>query len=73
MSDQLGRMLGQYLLGQRAVKLAGEAEKSADVDIVEVRAVGRFGRLFVCGDEENVKMAIQAATAAIEAIDGRSE
>ncbi len=49
-----------------------EAEKSADIDIVEVRAVGRFGRLFICGDEENVKTAIVAATQAIEAIEGKS-
>lgn len=48
-----------------------EAEKSADIDIVEVRAVGRFGRLFVCGDEENVKTAMEAATKAIEAVEGK--
>ena len=49
---------------------ANEAEKAADIDIVEVRAVGRFGRLFVCGSEDNVKAAIVAAARAIEAIDG---
>lgn len=49
---------------------ANEAEKSADIDIVEVRAVGRFGRLFVSGGEEDVKTALEAASAAIEAIDG---
>ena len=48
-----------------------EAEKSADIDIVEVRAVGRFGRLFICGDEENVKTAIEAATKSIEAVEGK--
>ncbi|MGB1011706.1 MAG: BMC domain-containing protein [Thiolinea sp.] len=47
-----------------------EAEKSADIDIVEVRAVGRFGRLFICGDEENVKTAIEAAVQAIENAEG---
>lgn len=47
-----------------------EAEKSADIDIVEVRAVGRFGRLFICGDEENVKTAIEAAVQAIENVEG---
>ena len=49
---------------------ANEAEKAASVDIVEVRAVGRFGRLFICGAEDDVKVAIQAATGAIEAIEG---
>jgi ethanolamine utilization microcompartment shell protein EutL len=49
---------------------ANEAEKAANIDIVEVRAVGRFGRLFVCGSEDDVKAAIVAATAAIQSIDG---
>ncbi|RMF33009.1 MAG: BMC domain-containing protein [Alphaproteobacteria bacterium] len=52
---------------------ANEAEKSASIDIVEVRAVGRFGRLFVCGGEEDVKAAIAAATGAIEALEGRAQ
>ena len=49
---------------------ANEAEKSAEIDIVEVRAVGRFGRLFISGTENSVKTAIAAATGAIEAVDG---
>ena len=49
---------------------ANEAEKSAEIDIVEVRAVGRFGRLFISGSEDSVKTAIAAATAAIDAVDG---
>lgn len=48
-----------------------EAEKAAEIDIVEVRAVGRFGRLFISGSENSVKTAIEAATRAIEAVDGR--
>ncbi len=47
-----------------------EAEKSANIDIVEVRAVGRFGRMFICGWEDDVKTGLEAATRAIEAIDG---
>ncbi|WP_206057339.1 BMC domain-containing protein [Nitratireductor sp. XY-223] len=50
---------------------ANEAEKSADVDIVEVRAVGRFGRLFISGSEDSVKTAIEAATTAINSVDGQ--
>ena len=49
-----------------------EAEKSADIDIVEVRAVGRFGRLFISGGEDDVKTAVAAAVSAIEAVEGRS-
>ena len=48
-----------------------EAEKAADIDIVEVRAVGKFGRLFISGEPESVKTAIEAATKAIDSIDGR--
>ena len=51
---------------------ANEAEKAAEIDIVEVRAVGRFGRLFVSGTENSVKTAVEAAVSAIEAVDGRS-
>ena len=50
-----------------------EAEKAAAIDIVEVRAVGRFGRMFISGSEESVKTAIAAATAAIDAIDGATQ
>lgn len=47
-----------------------EAEKAADIDIVEVRAVGKFGRLFISGEPESVKTAIEAATKAIDSLDG---
>ncbi|KMW59319.1 hypothetical protein AIOL_004301 [Candidatus Rhodobacter oscarellae] len=50
-----------------------EAEKAAEIDIVEVRAVGRFGRLFISGSENSVQTAMEAATRAIEAIEGRNE
>ena len=49
---------------------ANEAEKSSEIDIVEVRAVGRFGRLFISGSENSVSTAVDAAVAAIEAVDG---
>ena len=50
---------------------ANEAEKAAEVDMVEIRAVGRFGRLFITGSENSVKQAVAAATAAIEAVEGQ--
>jgi ethanolamine utilization microcompartment shell protein EutL len=49
---------------------ANEAEKAADIDIVEVRAVGRYGRLFFSGSENSVLEGMNAATKAIEAVDG---
>ena len=52
---------------------ANEAEKAAEIDMVEIRAVGRFGRLFVSGSENSVKAAVDAATSAIETVEGRAE
>ncbi len=49
---------------------ANEAEKAADVTLVDIRPFGAFGRLYMCGDEAHVDAASEAATAAIEAIDG---
>ena len=49
---------------------ANEAEKAAEIDIVEVRAVGRYGRLFIAGTRNSVLAGAQAATSAIEAVDG---
>jgi ethanolamine utilization microcompartment shell protein EutL len=51
---------------------ANEAEKAADISIIEVRALGRYGRLFISGTESDVKAAAQAATAAIESLEGRA-
>lgn len=50
---------------------ANEAEKSAEIDIVEVRAVGRFGRLFISGSENSVQTAMDAAVRAINDVEGR--
>lgn len=51
---------------------ANEAEKAAEIDMVEVRAVGRFGRLFISGSENSVKVAVEAAARAVEAVEGRA-
>lgn len=50
---------------------ANEAEKYASIKIVEVRAVGRFGRLFITGTEEEVRTAVKAATSLLESTEGR--
>ena len=49
---------------------ANEAEKQADIDIIEVRAVGRYGRFFMSGSEASVEAAMDAAVEAINAVDG---
>ena len=51
---------------------ANEAEKAADISIIEVRAVGRFGRLFISGTESDVQAAAAAARAVIEQMEGRA-
>jgi hypothetical protein len=51
---------------------ANEAEKSAEIDMVEVRAIGRYGRLFFSGSEDSVKTAIEAACDAIDSVDGKT-
>lgn len=52
---------------------ANEAEKAASIDIVEVRAVGRFGRFFMSGSEAEVETAMEAAVEAIQAVEGRQQ
>jgi len=50
---------------------ANEAEKAADINIVEVRAVGRYGRIFIGGSESEVQSAMEAAVASLEQMEGR--
>lgn len=55
-----------------ALIAANEAEKAAKVDILEVLSFGAFGRLYLGGDEEEIKCAAAAAVAVLESIDGRA-
>ncbi len=50
---------------------ANSAEKAALISMVQVQAVGRYGRLFISGSEENVATALEAAVEAVEAVEGR--
>jgi ethanolamine utilization microcompartment shell protein EutS len=50
---------------------ANEAEKAATITVIELRAVGRFGRMFLAGTESEVQTARDAAVAALESIHGR--
>lgn len=52
---------------------ANEAEKAADINILEVRAVGSFGRVYIGGEEKDVIVAHDAAMKAIENVSGRTK
>lgn len=55
-----------------ALIAANEAEKAANVKLLEVRAMGAFGRLYLGGDEENINQASQAILRSLESLDGRT-
>ena len=48
---------------------ANEAEKAADIKVVEIRAVGRFGRVFLSGTESDVATAREAAIAGLAGVE----
>ncbi|TCK21429.1 BMC domain-containing protein [Pseudonocardia endophytica] len=50
---------------------ANEAEKAANITVIELRAVGRFGRMFLSGNESDVQAARDAAVLALEGIHGQ--
>lgn len=50
---------------------ANEAEKAADIFIIGIRAAGSFGRLYISGWEADVQAAAEAATKAIEGLNGK--
>jgi hypothetical protein len=54
-----------------AALAANEAEKAAAINILEVRAVGSFGRVYIGGEEEDVVVAHEAAVQAIESVTGK--
>jgi hypothetical protein len=54
-----------------AALAANEAEKEANLNILEVRAFGSFGRVYLGGEERDIMAGYGAAVAAIEGIEGR--
>jgi hypothetical protein len=54
-----------------AVLAANEAEKAAEINIVEVRPFGSFGRVYLGGEERDIMAGYSAAVQAIEDISGR--
>ncbi len=54
-----------------AALAANEAEKSSDINILEVRAFGSFGRVYLGGEERDIDVGWRAAVAAVEGVSGR--
>jgi ethanolamine utilization microcompartment shell protein EutS len=54
-----------------AALAANEAEKAAEINILEVRAFGSFGRLYLGGDERDIDVGYRAAEQAIKDVQGR--
>ena len=52
---------------------ANEAEKAAEINILEVRSFGSFGRVYLGGEQRDIDVASRAAVQAVENISGRSE
>jgi hypothetical protein len=50
---------------------ANEAEKAAEINILEVRAFGSFGRVYLGGEERDIDVARPAAEKAVASISGR--
>ena len=50
---------------------ANEAEKAAEINILEVRSFGSFGRLYLGGEERDIDVGYRAAVATVESVTGR--
>ena len=55
-----------------AALAANEAEKAANVNLLEVRTFGSFGRLYLGGEERDIDVGYRAAVAAIEGVTGKN-
>jgi len=54
-----------------AALAANEAEKAADINVLEVRAAGAMGRIYLGGEERDIDAGWRAAVTALEGMDGR--
>ena len=50
---------------------ANEAEKAANISLIDVRPYGAFGRLYLAGSEADIDAAAEAATHALEQVTGK--
>lgn len=51
---------------------ANEAEKAANINVLEVRAFGSFGRVYLGGEERDIDVGYRAAEQAVTSIAGRA-
>ena len=56
-----------------AALAANEAEKAANINILEVRAFGSFGRVYLGGEERDIDVGWRAAVNAIENVTGKDQ
>lgn len=56
-----------------AALAANEAEKASEINILEVRAFGSFGRVFLGGEERDIDVGYRAAVQAVEGVAGRTD
>jgi hypothetical protein len=56
-----------------AALAANEAEKAAELNILEVQAFGSFGRVYLGGEERDIMAGYGAALAAIEGVSGKAQ
>ena len=56
-----------------AALAANEAEKAAEINILEVRVFGSFGRLYLGGEERDIDVGHRAAIQAIEGVTGKTK
>jgi hypothetical protein len=53
-----------------AILAANEAEKAAEIKIVDYRMIGATGRVYLSGEESDLRMGARAAEQAIRALEG---
>jgi hypothetical protein len=54
-----------------AALAANEAEKAAEIGVLEVRAFGSFGRVYLGGEDKDIDVAVPAAVKAVKELKGR--
>ena len=54
-----------------AALAANEAEKAASINILQISAIGSFGRLYLGGEEQDILAAARAVLTALENVYGR--
>jgi hypothetical protein len=54
-----------------AAFVANEAEKAAEINVIDVRMTGAFGRIYLGGEQRDIDVAQEAAVAALGTITGR--